>query len=383
MKRLYNPNPEFCLRSFLLCFLAAGLLAYVSQADDREVSAFSIPEEAHEFSFPADHGSHPDFKIEWWYLTGHLFAGEKKERFGFQATFFRLGQKPVDVASGEKFGESQIYMAHMALTDVEGKRFLHEERFNRGGWDAFSTVGKLGLQNGNWSLSGPVSQMKLEGSIRSDATFSLLLEPAKPLVMFGENGVSRKGAEKSAASYYLTFPRLKANGKLQYGERELEVSGEVWMDHEISSSQLDRNQIGWDWVSIQLFDGREVMAYILRNEDGSISPFSKLVWIAADGKLTHQSPGEFLWKPGGVWESKETGAVYPVSPSIETKDPNTGKPVNFQIRPVILSQEMVGGAGGVNYWEGACDVLDDTEKPVGRAYLELTGYSGDLAHRLR
>ncbi len=342
---------------------------------------FSIPQENHQFSFPEDHGSHPDFKIEWWYLTGHLFSGD--ERFGFQATFFRLAQSPEDIPEGELFGNEQIYMAHMAISDASGKRFIHESRFNRGGWNAFSRMGKLDVRNGNWSLSGSESEMMLTGSIRSEAAFSLTLNPAKSLVVFGENGVSRKGAAEEAASYYLTFPRIDAKGTLRISGRDLEVKGEVWMDHEVSSSQLDRNQVGWDWVSIQLFDGREIMGYLLRNEDGSVSEFSKIVWIDEEGNLTNQLAEDFTWIPGGEWESPKTGAVYPISPSIETTDPKTGDKLVLKVQPLFPEQEMAAAPGGVSYWEGACDILDSTQVLIGRGYLELTGYVGDLAERLR
>lgn len=343
---------------------------------------WSVPNTGHKLSFPRDHGSHPDFKIEWWYLTGHLFSGER--RFGFQATFFRLGQEPVDVAEGELFGTSQIYLAHMGLSDPETGTFLHEERLNRGGWDAGAKEGDLDVYNGNWSLVRTGIVMELEGSIRADAAFSLTLTPKKNHVVFGEGGISRKGPEGTAASYYITFPRLAASGSLSIAGQTLQVEGEAWMDHEISSSQLDRNQIGWDWTCIQLFDGREIMGYVLRTEDGPPSEFSKLVWVAQDGTLTHFKYGDYDWQPGGAWTSPVTGATYPVSPLIVTPDPGGGKPRRLRLLPLMEAQEMTGRAGGVSYWEGACDVRDeDSGEVVGRAYLEMTGYADDIGEKLR
>lgn len=360
--------------------MTMGCLLPFSQLAGNE--PWSIPNTRHELQFPRDHGSHPDFRIEWWYLTGHLFSGER--RFGFEATFFRLGQKmAVPEDANPQFGNSQFYLAHMALTDQENGRFYQEERLNRDGWDAGAKVGDLDVWNGNWSLAREGDSMVLKGSIRSDIAFTLRLTPKKRHVLFGENGISQKGANISAASYYITFPRLEATGTLSVSGEERKVTGEAWMDHEISSSQLDRNQVGWDWVSIQFFDGREIMGYILRNEDGTVSRFSRLVWIEKNGELTHYQPEQYQWIPGGNWKSEKTGAVYPISPTVKTTDPETGDEVVFTVRPIQENQEILGELGGVSYWEGACDVLDGKGKEVGRAYLELTGYSGDLGEKLR
>ena len=167
----------------LLVLLSISLLA----ADEFE---WSVPKVGHELVFPQDHGSHPDFKIEWWYITGHFYA--ESRRFGFQATFFRLGQKPVDVAADDSFGESQIYMTHMGLSDPETGRFFHEERLNRGGWDAGAKVGGLDVFNGDWKLEESGAGMQLQGSIRSDVAFDLRLVPHKRHVIFGEEGRSEE-----------------------------------------------------------------------------------------------------------------------------------------------------------------------------------------------
>lgn len=357
---------------------------------ERTADGFRIPQAGGELAFPAVHGSHPDHRIEWWYLTGHLFAGGR--RFGMQATFFRLAQRPVLDDADAAFGDSQLYLAHFAVTDVAGGRFLHEERLNRQGWDAGARVGDLELWNGNWSLkrlSGLGSledggSMRLMGGVRSEAAVDLVLETAKPAVRFGRDGVSRKGDEPAAVSLYVTFPRLKARGLLRIDGRDLEVTGSLWMDHEVSSSQLGREQVGWDWVSVQFDDGRELMAYVLRKPDGSPDQHSTLAWIETDGRVTHRYAGEFEWEPGGIWESPETGGRYPIRPRFGSIDPTSGKERRFFLRPVMEAQEMTGGLGGVAYWEGACDVLDEAGGEVGRAYLELTGYTGDdLQKRLR
>ena len=349
------------------------------QGDD---AVWSVPRAGHQLTFPQDHGSHPDFKIEWWYLTGHLFSGER--RFGFQATFFRFGEKPGEVPDKVAFGTGQLYLAHMGISDPETGQFLHEERLNRAGWDAGARVGDLEVFNGNWRLHRQGEGLELVGSVRAEAAFSLKLLPRKGPVVFGEDGISRKGPEGTAASYYITFPRLEASGTLELDGETLAVTGEAWMDHEISSSQLDENQVGWNWTCIQFNDGREIMGYVLRTKERGVSEYSKLVWIDPDGSLIHVRWPDYEWEHLGHWESPTTGAVYPVSPRLTTTDPASGKARHLRLVPILEPQEMTGGSGGVSYWEGACDVKDeDSGEIVGRAYLEMTGYADDIGEKLR
>jgi predicted secreted hydrolase len=345
---------------------------------------YAIPQPGHVFAFPADHGAHPDFRIEWWYVTGHLFAPERGgaggvRRFGFQATFFRVAGPRGGAETNPDFSVGTLYLAHMALTDVAGRRFQFQERLNRQGWDAQAAVGTLDVRNGAWSLRlapGSATRLELAGGIRADAAFQLELTPAKPLVVFGENGVSRKGADAAAASYYLTFSRLAATGRLKVGAETFAVSGEAWMDHEISSSQLGGGQVGWDWVSVQL-RGRpwELMLYRLRRADGSADPASRLQWVSPEGKAI---TAEFTWEVLSRWRSPHSGASYPARVRLTTRDPMTGAPVRFTIEPLLADQELGGALGGGPYWEGACRVLDDAGREVGSAYLELTGYGAAL-----
>jgi len=329
---------------------------------------FAVPQPGRVFTFPRDHGSHPDFKIEWWYLTGHLFA-DGDRRFGVQATFFR--QSAPDKST-------QLYLAHMAVLDVRSGRFLHQERLNREGWDARADTTTLDLRNGPWSLTftdAAAERMRLQGGVRADALFTLDLEPAKPLVMFGENGVSRKGADPTAASHYLTYTRLRAAGELVLGTETHRVTGEFWMDHEISSSQLGADQIGWDWVSMHLNDGREVMLYRLRTRDGGADPFSTLTWVDREG--TPQA-SDFTWEVLETWRSPDTNAAYPIRVRVTSIDPATGQRRTFTVAPLAKAQELTGQLGGIAYWEGACLVLDETGREIGSAYMELTGYAAEL-----
>lgn len=340
---------------------------------------FRVPQPNPTFSFPRDHGSHPDYKIEWWYLTGHLFTAETPaRRFGFQATFFRSAA-PRDVAARPApaaFRHDQIYLAHMALIDVATGRFLHQEHLNRAGWDAAASTETLEVRNGDWSLrltDSATETLSLAGGIRAEARFTLTLTPTKPLVRFGEAGYSRKGAAPTAASYYLTFPRLAVAGTLTLdAATPLAVTGQAWMDHEYSSSQLDENQVGWDWLSAQLHDGRELMFYALRRLDGSLDPASTLTWIDRGGRATQAL---YRWEPLNTWKSPHTGATYPQRIRLTTTDPATGSPFTLLVVPFHPDQELGGSLGGVTYWEGACRVLAaDGETELGSAYLELTGY---------
>ena len=197
-------------------------------------------------------------------------------------------------------------------------------------------------------------------------------------MVFGTNGVSRKAADFQASSHYLTYPRLAADGTLSLAGTNVSVTGEAWMDHEFSSSQLGAGQVGWDWLSLQLFDGRELMAYRMRRSDGATDPFSTVAWIDAQSVVRHLGPDQFKWTTSQHWRSPKTGADYPSLVKLEAINPVTGKPEIFIVQPIVADQELTGKAGGVGYWEGACRVLDGNKKEIGRAYLELTGYGESL-----
>ena len=353
---------------FFALFVLSGHAARGADVPLTTTDGFAVPRPGHVFTFPRDHGSHPEFKIEWWYITGHLFA-EGGRRFGYQATFFRS-------AAPDK--STHLYLAHMALIDVGAGKFHHQERLNQSGWDAHAATDTLDVRNGPWSLrfiDAATERMELHGGVRGEVGFTLTLAPAKPLVVFGENSVSRKGSAPTAASYYLTFTRLSTEGMLTLGDERLRVTGESWMDHEISSSQLDQNQVGWDWVSIHFNDGRELMVYRLRLRDGSADPASSLTWVdAAGGKQKR----DFQWNVIDRWTSPATGASYPSRVRLITTDPATGKPAALTLVPLALDQELTGSLGGIPYWEGACRVLDAEGREVGNAYMELTGYAKDL-----
>ncbi|MDP0501399.1 MAG: lipocalin-like domain-containing protein [Verrucomicrobiota bacterium JB022] len=366
-----------------LSLLAAAVLrAEIPATTD---DGFAVPQPGHTFSFPRDHGSHPEFKIEWWYLTGHLRAGDDW-RFGYQATFFRFAG-PKDDAAGESdplFGTDQLFLAQFALADLETGTFYQQSRLDREGWNASAATERLNVRQGPWRLEWPegAEAFELVASAPPDVQFSLQLEPVKPLIVFGQDGTSRKGADPAARSYYLTFTRLQTTGTVSVGGEELAVTGQSWMDHEIASKQLGNELEGWDWTAIQLDDGREVKAYILREEGGSKGPFSALMWIDPAGKVTYYGADDFQWEAVRWWESPETGNRYPIEVKITAPTPSGVEQV-LHLRPALDGQEVVDIRGDNTYWEGACEVVDESDKVIGRAYLELVGYGTSTAERLQ
>ncbi len=361
---------SFC---FALCACAEDIA--------RTKEGFPIPTAKPQFQFPRDHGSHPEYRIEWWYITGQ-FRDEQQGRYGFQATFFRYALNPEGRSRKDALGQDQLYMAHMAITDVSSQRFLYEERLNRDGWDAHASAKDLDVRNGNWSLKRIEKEnMHLLASVRDAVEMDFMLSPAKPKVLFGDAGLSRKGEAPSAASWYITFPRLQLSGTLRLDGEERKVRGEAWMDHEISSSQLDKHQVGWDWISVRFKDQTEMMIYQLRDKEGKSDPYSTLAWIDREGKVTHMGPDQFSWTGKGTWKSEKTGAEYPIDVELTGSRPD-GRPFRFKVRPLMRAQELSGALGGIAYWEGACEILEENEV-IGEAYMELTGYSESLGESLQ
>ena len=365
------------------CRVLCGVLTFGMIVSLAGGEGFKIPDGDRVFEFPRDHGNHPDYRIEWWYLTGHLRESEEGRRFGFQATFFRFGQDPREEAhfkGSPAFGVDQTFMAHFALVEPGRGLYEHAERLHRDGWAAHSREGFLEVVNGDWELEMvdfDTEAMRLRGG-PPGSWLDLELLPQKPLVRFGVDGVSPKGPDPDAVSYYLSFTRLETSGKLHWQGKDLRVEGVAWMDHEIASNQLSEGLVGWDWTAIHLDDGREIKAYRLREADGGASPFSDFYWIDREGETTRLGADGFVWENRAYWTSAKTGGVYPHTVRLNFEGPQTGAETYLDIVPLLDDQEITGSGGGIAYWEGACDVFDPDGKRVGKAYLELTGYSEPL-----
>ena len=372
---------------YILFLISASVSADWIQPPMTTDSGYPVPQPDLVPELPRAHGAHPGYGIEWWYWVGHLQSKDGSQEFGFQSTVFRLegaaGQSRSDLRP--VFGGQQLFMAHAALSDLSSKQYVHAERIYREGWQARASTERL-----DFSVGGIRAHM-LEGSERMEmrmalsegAVLALTMTPLKPLVAFGERGLSRKGADAAAVSWYWTYPRLQLEGRLTREGETIEVTGIGWMDHEISSSQLGTELAGWDWTAIQLDDGTEVKAYRLRTNEGEADPWSAVHWIDEAGVVRHVYASEFSWETDSNWRSERSGNEYPNAVTIRAKDPATGQTVAYQLRPRMLAQEFSGNRADNAYWEGACDVLDAEGQRIGKAYLELAGYGGDLANKLK
>jgi predicted secreted hydrolase len=343
--------------------------------------AFALASSPYAFHFPSDHGSHPSYQSEWWYFTGHLRAADGRH-FGYEVTFFRVRLRPKDMALATKLlGRSrwrgdEVYAAHFAITDQDGRKFFHAERIARSALGmGGAAAGRLAVNADEWSLAGqPMSDPNRERmtlhAADGDNRLDLVQTPLKPPAVHGRDGMFRKGACASCASHYYSYSRLQTQGVLVYGGMSLKVSGISWMDHEFGTDQLQSEETGWDWMSLQLDDGRELMLYIFRRPDGSIVPQSSGSLIERDGRVRPLSLNQFRVTATSRWRSPQTHAQYPSGWRVRV--PSASLDVN--VTPVLADQEFVLRSAP-SYWEGAVDVRDAANsRSLGQGYVELAGY---------
>jgi predicted secreted hydrolase len=327
---------------------------------------------------PRDHGAHPEFRTEWWYLTG-IVESAAGERFGFQLTFFRQGLAPGPGEPGSSaLRARQVLAGHLVLADLGGRRFLHAERLRRADHGlAGYRVDDLELWLDDWSLV-----RRPDGALEARARdlehglgIAIELRPGRGLVLHGDRGYSPKGPEPGNASAYLSWTRLEAAGELELAGRRLMVRGAAWFDHEWGSSQLGAGVVGWDWFSLRLADGRDLMLYRLRREDGSADRFSAGTVVGADGEVSRLQVEAFSVEPTGSWTSPSSGATYPSGWRLRVP----GHGIELELEPLLESAEVDGTRStGVVYWEGPVAASGSTS---GEGYAELTGYAGSLAGR--
>ena len=323
--------------------------------------------------FPRDHGSHPDYRIEWWYYTGNLSSDDNR-RFGYQVTFFRIGVDPAP-DNPSSWAVRDLYMAHLAVTDIGAGRHVMAERLNRGGvgWSG-ARAGTLDVWNGGWraDLDDGMHRLRaIDGAFGVD----LRLEPGNGQTLHGEGGLSRKGAQADNASYYYSMTRMPTTGHLVVDGETVAVSGTSWMDHEFGTTFLEASQVGWDWFSLQLDDGSDLMVYQVRGADGEPDTHSAGTWVSAAGVATPLSAGDFTLVPGRRWSSPSSDGVYPVQWRIELP----GRAAQLEVSAVVDAQELnMAASTGVTYWEGAVTVRGQVGAGAvrGRGYLEMTGYAG-------
>ena len=329
--------------------------------------ALALP--ARRLAFPADHGAHPEFRTEWWYITGQARSGER--RFGFQVTFFR---SRVESTQGmqSQFAARQLLFAHAAVTDVQAGRLHHDQRIARAGFgiaEAAQDDGRLRLRDWSLARAGGAWHAVIPAG---DFALDLRCAPTQPVLLQGDQGLSRKGPRPEQASYYYSEPQLAVGGRLTLQGKTFEVTGKAWMDHEVSDEYLDAQAAGWDWIGMNLDDGSALMAFRIRRPDGS-TLWDGSTFRSGGGVRYVASRGETEFRPRRRWTSPLSNASYPVEWIVRT-------PADFYtVRAVVDNQELDSrGSTGAIYWEGLSDLLDSNGRPVGSGYLEMTGYAAKL-----
>ena len=324
--------------------------------------------------FPRDHASHPEYRIEWWYYTGNL-ADSNSRRFGFQLTFFRVGVRPRP-ENPSRWAVRDLFMAHLALSDLETGRFHFDERLNRAGpgW-AGASAETYRVWNGTWEARlGRDGRHRLRAG---DETIgiALELEPGRGPLLHGQAGLSQKGAREGNASHYYSLTRMPTRGRIRIDSREFEVAGLSWMDHEFGTSFLEPEQIGWDWFALQLDSGQDLMLFQVRRSDGRLDPHSSGTLLEASGRPRALGRSDFSLEPLRTWRSPHSGGRYPVQWRLSLP----GQRLSLTVTAAQPDQELrTPRSTGVTYWEGAVVVTGTrgTDPVAGRGYLEMTGYAG-------
>ena len=352
-----------------------------------------------EFVFPGDHGAHPGFKTEWWYYTGNLFTEEGRQ-FGYQFTIFRNQLSPSDAdfarinqeepvlmnpeeegARDSEWSTNQLYLAHFAISDVSKKDHVFDERYSRGTAGlAGASVDPYRIWLEDWEITRVKDSkatderfpVRIKAEMSDGTALDVVLNPQKPLVLQGEEGYDKKGGEDGNASYYISFTRMQTEGLLKKEGESLAVSGLSWMDHEWSTSALDSGQTGWDWFSIQLSNGYELMYYQIRNVDPDLAPQTTGSLVTPNGQKRDLDQGEVRLEVLEYWASPHTGARYPVQWTLAIPS----EELEMDVTTVFDDQEMTVS---VQYYEGALQVSGKfrDEAIDGNGYIEMTGYEQD------
>jgi len=354
-------------RQECLSYMLAFLLLAVGGVRAAEIEPFRKAGPGYRYSFPRDHFEHTEFRTEWWYYTGNVRDAAGRS-FGFELVFFREGERRGPATEKSAWRVDDLYLAHVALTDIDGKHFYNHRRLNRAGPGiAGASFAERRVWNGNWSAVWQGERQVLEATA-DEFHFRLEVTPGKPAVVHGVNGVSQKGSAAGEASYYVSFTRLMVSGELVAGGERHTVTGTAWMDHEWFTNQLSEEQTGWDWFSAQLDNQTELMLFQLRRRDGSIDVHSAGTYVDRKGRAQHLSHGEFSLAPMNYWRSGRTGASYPVRWKIRV--PSLG--FELDVHPALENQELVSEEEtGPTYWEGA---VTYSGSAAGVGYLEMTGY---------
>lgn len=373
----------FWILLFLLGTVAVAVLLFLPGDKDEQISGqvvaapaiiegFMRADGPRPLIFPADFGAHPNYRTEWWYYTGNLETADGRH-FGYELTFFRVALVPEEQAfpRESKWATNQVYMAHFALTNVEGDEFYAFQRYSRG------AAGLAGAQADpyrvwleDWRVEQIADNVFTLHAANAYLAIDFELTDGKGPVLHGEDGYSQKGPEAGNASYYYSQTRLETEGSIRIGQETFEVTGLSWKDHEYSTNVMSAGQVGWDWFSIQLDDGYELMLYQIRRADGSADPFSSGTLIFPDGSTRTLTREDFSVEPQGTWHSPHSGADYPMGWIVSIPEED----LELELTPYLEDQEL---NLTTIYWEGAVHIVG-THKggPVtGSGYVELTGYA--------
>lgn len=353
-------------RTFLSTPLLLPTLTLAAAAD--EPVAYPVVKPGVKLVFPRDHGAHPDYRTEWWYVTGALDSPRRDS--GFQLTFFRSRPGTAE-ALASPIAARQIVFAHAALT-IPGDRLRHAERAARANLGASFSRLDCDLSIGAWRMTredGSAGEVFLLQMQSPQFSYDFTLKPSQPLLLQGDGGYSRKGRSPELASYYVSWPQLQVDGVLVVDGRRQAVSGRAWFDHEWSTAVLGDGAVGWDWLGINLADGGALMAFRLRDALGG-TVFAHAAWRDATGRVRQFGVAEVSFTPLRRWSSARSGASYPVQMEVRLGEHT------LRTLPVLDDQELSASQPtAVVYWEGLVQV-DGSLK--GRGYLELTGYAGRL-----
>ncbi len=391
-RRSPTPRVNFRTRSkvgWLLVTITVGL-ATIAGCDPHETSTkaplsiaeFLETDDHNEFNralrptafvFPRDHGAHPGFKNEWWYVTGNL-TDTHGSRFGFQFTLFRNAISAGSITSASNWATNQVYLAHAAVTDGNQDRIYHDERFSRGAMGLAGVVHdpfKAWLED--WSLAAESNStcttcfnVRLH-AIGNGFNIDLNLINTKPYILHGDSGLSRKSETPGNASYYYSYTRLQTEGRITIADQDYSVQGESWLDHEWSTSSLEKDQVGWDWFSIQLADRSEIMLFQLRHRYDPNKNFIYGTFVGDDGVSYRLA--DFTIDTVGYWVSPASGVTYPSGWTVVIPSHD----ITLTLTPIVRAQEI---NASFRYWEGAVDVngFAASKKLNGHGYVELTGY---------
>ena len=363
--------------SFLV-LLAATLGLALATGEETGGEGWAQAVDPREWSFPRDHGAHPAYRTEWWYFTGNL-EDAAANRYGYQFTVFRVGLRREAAEPENPWSVRDVYLAHLALTEADKRRFRYAERASRAGPGlAGASLGGLHVWVFGWAARMEAGTIRVSAETR-DMALDLELTPRKPIVLHGSGGLSRKGQAPGQASYYASLTDLETRGgiRVEPAGGVIPVEGVSWFDQEFGSNQLAEEQAGWDWFSLHLSDGRDLMLYVLRRKDGTVEPASSGTLVERNGRARHIRLGRVVIDLLEYWKSPRNEAEYPSRWRVRVPDAE----IDLTLTPLVADQEITTeGSTGVVYWEGAVSGSGRSKEAAVtcQGYVEMTGYAGTL-----